>query len=545
MYATYLVVAQALTVLLCLVLIRHAVLRGRFFLHRFQQNGYKLNEFRSWLKVNWSREVLPGVFAWYNILLVALLYKGIEHLTPTSVTLILFIFTTVWFGPTGTYTARQKKPLAYTPRVWRLLAAVAFLSLALPALYLVPRLSPARLFDMPVLLAFIAVSTSLLQPFIVYAAGWLLKPVEARIQQGFINRAKRKLASLPDLRIVAITGSYGKTSTKFIIKTLLSERFSLCFTPGSYNTPMGITKVINEDLDASHQILVLEMGARYVGNIDELCQIARPDVSVFCNVGIAHLETFGTQAAIASTKAAIIRHLQSGGTAVVNADDPLVMGQVTRTDISVIPVGLSQGRLRAESIRYDATGCHFVVVDDTGRSVDVSTRLLGAHNVYNLLLGFGVGLAFGMRLETMALAAARVEPVEHRLELKPAGRYTVIDDAFNSNPIGAANAVEVLSQFTGGRRVIVTPGMVELGDAEFEENRKFGEAIGRSGIELAILVGKERSKPIVEGIRSTGFPEDRIRIEESLFTAQDFLSSWIRDGDIILYENDLPDLYQG
>lgn len=545
MYATYHVVAQALTGLLLLILLRHAMLRGRFFLHRFQQNGYKLNEYGAWMRGRWSADIMPGVYAWTNILFVVLLYWGEDALTPTAVHIILFVFGAVWFLPGGAYTARQKKPIAYTPRMRRLAAALAVLSLILPAVMLGRVAAAGRLFDIPVLAAFVMVTAGLIQPFLVYVAGWLLKPVETRIQNGFIAAARRKLASLPDLKIIAITGSYGKTSTKFILKTLLAERFNVCHTPGSYNTPMGITKVINDELDASHQILILEMGARYAGNIDELCRIARPDVSVFSNVGIAHLETFGTQTAIAETKGAIIRHLPPGGTAVVNADDPFVMGQATRTDISVMDVGLHAGRLQASDIRYDASGCHFTVTDGTGMSVRVSTRLLGAHNVQNILLGFGVGLTFGLRMETMALAASRIEPVEHRLELKPAGRYTVIDDAFNSNPVGAANAVEVLSRFTGGRRVIVTPGMVELGEREEEENRRFGEAIGRSGIELAILVGLERSKPIVEGIRSAGFPEDRIRIEASLFTAQAFLNGWIQDGDIVLYENDLPDVYAG
>lgn len=545
MYATYHVIAEALTGILLLILLRHAMLRGRFFLHRFQQNGYKLNEYGAWMRSRWTADIMPGVYAWTNILFVALLYWGSEVLTPTSVHIILFVFGAVWYLPGGAYTERQKKPIAYTPRMKRLIGTLAALSLILPVVMLGRVVLAGRLLDIPVLAAFVMVTTALIQPFLVWIAGWLMKPVETRIQNGFIDAAKRKLAGLPEVRIVAITGSYGKTSTKFIIKTLLAERYAVCFTPGSYNTPMGITKVINEDLDASHQILILEMGARYAGNIDELCRIARPDVSVFSNVGFAHLETFGSQAMIAETKGAIIRHLPPGGTAVVNADDPLVMGQVTRTDISVMEVGLHHGRLQARNIRYDASGCHFTVTDGTDKSVEVSTRLLGAHNVQNILLGFGVGLTFGLRLETMALAAARIEPVEHRLELKPAGRHTIIDDAFNSNPVGAANAVEVLRQFTGGRRVIVTPGMVELGEIEEAENRRFGEAIGRSGIELAILVGLERSKPIAEGIRSTGFPEDRIRVEASLFAAQDFLRTWLQDGDVILYENDLPDTYAG
>lgn len=475
--------------------------------------------------------------------MVGMLFFGRDLLSETASVWVIAVFVLVWFIPVTPYTARAKKPLAYTARVKRLLVPAVLLSLAPVALaWITVNRIPSQFAD-PFVLGFLLSTTSLLQPFFMLLAGWFMKPVETQIQNGFIRQAKRKLSTMPDLKIVAITGSYGKTSTKFIMKTLLSERFNVCYTPGSFNTPMGITMVINNDLDAAHQILILEMGARYAGNIDELCEIARPDVSVLTNVGLAHLETFGSQENIAHTKGAIIRHLPSTGTAVVNSDDMWVMSQVTRTDISVIPVGLESGRLRAENIRYDAAGCHFTAILDGAERAEVTTKLLGAHNVLNILVGFGVGIHFGLRLQTMALAASRIEPVEHRLELKRIGVATMIDDAFNSNPVGAANAVEVLRQFTGGRRVIVTPGMVELGAIEAEENRKFGEAIGRADLELVILVGEERSKPILEGIRATGFSEEKIRVEASLFSANEFLRGYLQQGDVVLYENDLPDLY--
>jgi UDP-N-acetylmuramoyl-tripeptide--D-alanyl-D-alanine ligase len=543
MYSTYLLLVHAMTWVLALVLLRHGFYRGRYFLHIYQQNGYKLNEFWSWLKQHWNEHVLTPTFALFNLLLVLMLFFGRDLLSETASIWVVSVFVLVWFLPVGPYTARAKKPLAYTARVKRLLVPVSLLYLAPVAfaMSIVERI-PSQFPD-PFVLGFLLSTASLLQPFFMLLGGWIMKPVETQIQNGFIRQAKRKLASLPDLKIVAITGSYGKTSTKFVIKTLLSERFNVCFTPGSYNTPMGITMVINNDLDASHQILILEMGARYAGNIQELCDIARPDVGVFTNVGLAHLETFGTQDSIAHTKGAILRSLPPNGTAVVNSDDMRVMSQVTRTDISVISAGLQSGRLRAENIRYDATGCHFTAVLDGTERAEVTTKLLGAHNVLNILIGFGVGIHFGLRLQTMALAASRIEPVEHRLELKPLGVATMIDDAFNSNPVGAANAVEVLRQFTGGRRVIVTPGMVELGAIEAEENRKFGEAIGRADLELVILVGEERSKPILEGIRSTGYSDEKIRVEASLFTANEFLRGYLQKGDVVLYENDLPDLY--
>lgn len=543
MYTTYLLIVHGMVWLMALVLIRHGLYRGRFFLHRYQQSGYKLNEYWGWLKLNWNEHVLTPTFALYNVVLLAMMFLGRTTLNETASVWILSLFAIVWFGSVALYTARPKKPLSFTARVKRLLIPAFLLFAGLPVLAIITVNRIPSTFPDPYVLAFLLASSSLLQPFFLFLAGWVMKPVENLIQKGFIRKAKEKLATMPDLKIVAITGSYGKTSTKFVIKTLLAERFNVCFTPGSYNTPMGITMVINNDLDASHQILILEMGARYAGNIDELCEIARPDVSVFTNVGLAHLETFGSVETIAHTKGAIIRHLPNNGTAVVNSDDMQVMSQVTRNDISVIPVGLHSGRLQAETIRYDASGCHFTAVLDGIERADVTTKLLGAHNVHNILIGFGVGLHFGLRLQTMALAASRIEPVEHRLELKRIGRAVMIDDAFNSNPVGAANAVEVLSQFTTGRRIIVTPGMVELGEIEEAENRQFGVVIGKAAIELVILVGIERSKPILEGVLSTGYPMDQVRVEPTLFTANEFLRGYLQDGDVVLYENDLPDLY--
>jgi UDP-N-acetylmuramoyl-tripeptide--D-alanyl-D-alanine ligase len=147
-------------------------------------------------------------------------------------------------------------------------------------------------------------------------------------------------------------------------------------------------------------------------------------------------------------------------------------------------------------------------------------------------------------MQTVAVAASRMTPVEHRLELKKRGQFTVIDDAFNSNPIGAKNAVDILSEFKSGRRIIITPGMIELGDREFEENKAFGEHIAKSGIEMAILVGKAQTAAIREGIESADIEnKPEIRTVKSLFEANDLLETEGEPGDVVLYENDLPDSY--
>ncbi|MDX1429771.1 MAG: cyanophycin synthetase, partial [Rhodothermales bacterium] len=164
------------------------------------------------------------------------------------------------------------------------------------------------------------------------------------------------------------------------------------------------------------------------------------------------------------------------------------------------------------------------------------------HNIANILMGVAVGVLMGLRVRQIAHAVAGIAPVEHRLQLRREGPITVIDDAFNSNPVGARNAVEILGQFNSGRRVIVTPGMIELGDIEYEENRKFGEAIA-SNADVAVLVGPQRTAAIADGLAASGFPVDNVHVFRSLFDARDFLEQYLRAGDVVLYENDLPDQY--
>jgi UDP-N-acetylmuramoyl-tripeptide--D-alanyl-D-alanine ligase len=229
---------------------------------------------------------------------------------------------------------------------------------------------------------------------------------------------------------------------------------------------------------------------------------------------------------------------------VLNADDPNVAAMSSRAPGKVWRVSLEgqDADVTASDIRYDAEGASFSVRDPSGESQVFRTRLLGRHNILNILLGVAVGLEMGLRLRQIAHAVARVEPIEHRLQLRKSGPATIIDDAFNSNPVGARNAVEILGQFNNGRRIIVTPGMIELGERQQAENRAFGEHIARHA-DLALLVGERQTRPIVEGLQAAGFPDDRIKVFTSLFDAQAFLQQDLQPGDVILYENDLPDQY--
>lgn len=524
---------------------RHLIWRGRYFLHIFQLEGYKFGEYWQWLKDNWNDRVITPEHALFTIIIFALFAGLSDTLTGSAAKLVIIIFGFFWFGPVRRYRQeREKKPLVYTPRMLRLLIPFGILSLLLP--FTGTQLAYVRItFDADIyLLAFSWIVGDILLPFLLFIAAGLTYPIEKMIHRNFKRQARKKLEGMPNLKVVAITGSYGKTSTKFMIRDLLKERYRVCATPGSYNTPMGICKVINNDLQARHQVLVLEMGARYKGNIRELCQIAPPDIAVVTNVGLAHLETFGSQEAIAQTKSEIVQHMKPGGTAVLNGDDPLVsqMAEI-RDDIKVVKTGLKNGEIQGSNIQYDVQGTTFSIHLDGTEQDRVNMKLLGVHNVQNMIQAMAVGSLFGLRLKTMAVAAGKVEPVEHRLEMKKEGELYVIDDAFNSNPTGARNAVEILSQFKSGRRIIVTPGMVELGEIQDEENKKFGRIIGEANLDLVILVGAQQTQPIKAGIRETGFDSEKIKIVKSLFKANDLIRDYAQSGDVILYENDLPDTY--
>ncbi len=561
------------------IMLRHMLYRGGHLLHMFQQKGYKFNEFSAWLIRHWSTVLLPVP----NLALILLVLVSLHYLEPllttSSLAVVLFIFTAFWFGSVADFELRQvKKPLVFTPRVIRLTVVMVLLAIWVPTLGTAFSFYRGTLFpDMYMLLVAWAFA-DLLLPYVLILAAAVVYPVEKFIQYRFKQKARKKIASMPDLTIIAVTGSYGKTSTKFLLDTVLKERFRVCTTPGSYNTPMGICKVINNDLQAGDQVLILEMGARYAGNIDELCRIARPDIAVVTNVGVAHLESFGSVDAIAHTKGALVRHLPPGGTALLNGDDERVRAMANRNDICVIRAGISQAvnHIHAEEITYDENGCSFVLhvtpANGTGSTLGgagdgvsgeasqirggqppanlndggserVSMALLGEHSVQNALLAAAAGLVMGLRLPTIRVALQKARPVEHRLELKKRNGVLVIDDAFNSNPVGAKNAVSVLAAFKAGRKYIVTPGMIELGERQEEENREFGRHVAKHAPDHVYLVGKSQTRPVYEGLVDGGYPESGITVTATLFEANDLLMERLEDGDVVLYENDLPDSY--
>ncbi len=524
--------------------------RLRHFLHVYQLEGYKPNEYAAWLRTRGAARVLAPSH-WAGLGLVGLAAVGSAWMPVAAGVAACTAWLVAFASAVHVERAREKKPLMFTPRMRRQ-ARVALGLAAVPVLVGVWG-AWALGGVAPLLAGWLAADVG--APIWTALSGLLMRPAEARVQAGFERQAKAALAARPDLTVVAITGSYGKTSVKFAVAEVLRQRFNTLATPGSFNTPGGVCLVVNNQLRPDHRVLVLEMGARYAHDITDLTALAAPDIAVVTAVGPAHLETMGPVENIARIKGDLVAALKPGGQAVLNADDARVLAMRERVPAgagrvwTVSATGAPDADIAASGVTYGPDGARFTVRDDTGETAEVHTRLLGQHNVLNVLLAVGVGRAMGLRLRQIAHAVARIEPVAHRLALRHENGVTIIDDAFNSNPVGARNAVDILGQMTvpaGGRRVVLTPGMVEMGERQAELNRAFGADIARSLTgpnDLAVLVGTRQTAPIREGLAAAGFPDARIHTAASFFEARDWLAGHLADGDVVLYENDLPDTY--
>jgi UDP-N-acetylmuramoyl-tripeptide--D-alanyl-D-alanine ligase len=435
----------------------------------------------------------------------------------------------------------EKKPLVLTARARRLIGGQAVV--VLTGAWLAARLGGRHGGAPAAVLALTLAAPA--APLLTAAANLLLYPVEETLRRYYLHDASRKLARLGPL-VVAVAGSYGKTSTKEFIATVLGARFEVLKPPGSHNTPMGLSRVIRDQLAPRHEVFVAELGDWVPGDIALLCRLLRPKIGVLTTIGPEHLERFKSMERIEASKFELLAALPADGTAIVNQDDEVIRRLAERTPRArLYRYGLAAAgaQVRARDVRTTRDGLEFVVEVDGHEPAAFKVGVLGRHNVANLLAAVAVGLTLGMSLEEIARAAARITPVEHRLQpIQGAGGVLVVDDAFNSNPRGAAAALEVLAELEGGRRILVTPGMVELAEREYEENRAFARQAAAVCDEV-VLVGRSRAEPLLAGLRDARFPPDQVHVVGDLQAATACLATLVRAGDVVLFENDLPDTY--
>lgn len=396
------------------------------------------------------------------------------------------------------------------------------------------------------ILVFLMAWAYYMQPILIWLATLIMKPIENSINMGFYKSAQNKIKQREDLTVIGITGSFGKTSTKFIVGTILSSKFNVLNTPESYNTPMGLSKVINNNLNDDHQVFVAEMGAKVLGEIREVAVLAQPKIGILTSIGPVHIETFKNIDNIMKTKYELIEELPTDGVAVFNYDNEYIQKLADKTFKEKMLYGLEDVEkldLYADEIEVSENGSSFNLKDKAGNSIRCNTKLLGRHNIYNILAGACAGVIMGLSFEEISQGIKEVEPVEHRLNvIKAANGVIIIDDAFNSNPIGTKAALEVLSEFKEGNKIVITPGMIELGDMEESANREFGMNMAKV-CDYVILIGEKRTIPIYQGLISTGFNPSNIFTVHNLDEATLQLGKITKPKDVVLFENDLPDNY--
>lgn len=517
----------AIVVLVC----AGAIIPSKRSLHMFQQNRYEIGRYSEWIRENFKRlavqNQVPIILTATVFLCGFFLPSPLSQLIACGL-LFLFLFLSLISEQNQNYI----KPLTYTGRVKRQIIVLCILYvLWTAALFFSNGLIPLSLF-----------SAFLMPWLLIYLVGWITAPMEAAVRRSYLNDAKKILEDDTGLIKIGITGSFGKTTTKNIMQAMISEQFNSLMTPASYNTPMGITRTIRELLKPIHQVFVCEMGADHVGDITELMDFVHPSIGVVTSIGPQHLNTFGSQENITKEKMQMIEMLPADGFGVMNYDNEFIRSWKVQNSVETVTYGVKNqaADYHAEEIIYTLNGSSFTVVHGKER-VLIETKLLGELNILNILSAVAVARHLGVSWNVIQRAAKQMKQVEHRLELKKINGYRFIDDAFNANPTGSAMALEVLSMMPN-QRIIVTPGMIDLGEKQYEINKHFGTLM-KDKADTVVLVGRNQTKPIYEGLQEAGFPMNNVVVMDTEKEAFAYIWKHAAPVDTILLENDLPDAF--
>ena len=522
------------------------MLISRRILHYFQLESYQFRGFFKTLNRQSEKVILPGLcFGAFSFILLFVCAQlpystgSTAFVIETVVAAVLLIVCAVVLRSCFLRSGKEKKPFRMTARIKRLIICLAIvLLLAAFLLWLVFRPDTGRSRLNQVVYSLIP----LFLPVWVTLAAVLAFPIEKLIYELYFQDARKKLLANDRLIRIGITGSYGKTSTKFILAEMLSQKYNVLATPASFNTPMGLTSVIRSRLTPAHQVFIAEMGARHRRDIRELCRLVHPTIGILTSVGPQHLDTFHTLENIKNTKYDLIRSLPADGMAVFTHDDGIVTELFEKTDMPKLLAGRECSDAWATDIQVDGRGSTFTLHLSGHNPFTCTTPLLGRHNIMNVVVCAALASRLGVTDRQIQTAAAQLKPVEHRLKIvSTAGGVTVIDDAFNTNPVSSKSALDVLKMFSP-RRIIVTPGMVELGAEEARYNREFGEYMADCA-DIVFLIGRTHTAPIAEGLANKGFDMTNVHIYNTLDEAVAALHALEQPGDTVMYENDLPDSY--
>lgn len=494
-----------------------------------QQGNYSSRSFLRWYYrpkgYMPGRHALLSLCAFLLCVLFNLCFSFFGYHIANLISLIPFAGTCILFRWAGT--RALKVPMKRTPRavrvyvIWWLLLALVVYGMGVGLSYAAEALGGIFYLFRYTPVTFVP----LLFPLLYVAANGLSKIYDVPHNARFVKQATRALAESSCIK-VGITGSFAKTSVKSMAATLLSQKYRVVATPASFNTPLGIARTVREQgLDCD--VFLAEMGARRVGDIRKLCDMVRPAYGVVTGITFQHFETFGSIENIRKEKGVLAERAET-----------VILGETAKECMREGAL-LEGADFAAEEILLGTEGTTFTLRIGKERA-DVETRLLGRHAAEDIALAAALCSALGMSLNEIADGIPAIQPVPHRLEKSEANGVTILDDSYNCNEEGAKCAVEVLKLFSG-RRFIVTPGIVELGALESNKNRALGESL--VGLDCVILVGETQILSVSKGYLAAGGEEEKLITVPTLKAAQQILSRELKEGDCVLFLNDLPDIY--
>lgn len=509
-------------------------------LYMLQQNRYNRGyRYIKWImknfKDNFINNRLVLLLSFIAILFISL---DLEFIVGYFIGIIL-VFIIVGHLSNKKEQKSAKLPFKYTARIKRLIVTNNIIHL-IPLVIMGVTFNKEYICVYYIILAIIAI----LNWFTIILINFINRPVEKIVGNHFRKMAITKLNSMTGMDVIGVTGSYGKTSTKNVLYDILNIKYNVFKTPQNFNTPFGLMITINEHMDKYNDFFIAEMGACKKGEIKELCDLVHPKYGVLTRVGLAHLETFGSEEIIQSTKFELIESLPSDGIGILNGDDEKQLSYSIKNDCEIVWIGIDNKDtdVYADNLELSYKGTKFdVVFKNLGETYSFETKLLGRNNIYNILGGIALGHKLGISIPELQKAVKRVEPVEHRLSMTHYYDINIIDDAYNSNPMGCKMALEVLGMMPG-KKMVVTPGMIEVGEKEDEVNKEFGRQIGEV-VDEAILIGENKTKAIYEGLIESGFDKEHIHVLNDVMDAFDLMVKLKGDATYVLLENDLPDSF--
>ncbi len=518
------------------------------FLLVLQQSGYNGKRYFKWLagaqKSYMARLMLLSLLAFLFFSVLCTCFSSAFDIEISSYIgfASYILFGIAYIKTEGAVNA--KVPLAKTKRLVRLAITFVLVLIAVTfgLLVLVNQIARATNSEVFFILRNSLICLMpLISPLLLALAYIINEPLEELIKKRYYAITSKKL-DREDVIKIGITGSYGKTSVKEILKGILSVKYRVLATPASYNTPLGMSWAV-KNLDSTHDVFIAEMGARAKGDIAELVKMVNPSIGVLTGINAQHLETFKDMETILNTKFELFEgNVKKGFFTSESQGSVELYNRFAGEKFSAGGNGENGQTVYATDINVTNKGTWFTLNIKGEKPVQCVTFLLGKHSIDNICLASSVAHELGLTAEEIAFGISKLQSVGHRLELITNNKnIVIIDDSYNANESGVKAAMEVLDTFIG-RKIVVTPGLVELGKRGNQANYEMGKMLANHA-DLVIVIGNHNAEMLVSGLLDGGMDRENIAFYKTLKKGNEYLNTILKEGDVVLFENDLPDNY--